>query len=378
MRNPSRSSLVLAGLSLLALAATARAQGPNSLFLGTNAGNPGVSTGARDTAIGVNSMAALTSGNSNTGLGYNSLLVCTSGGSNTALGTFSQNATTTGSVNTSVGSGSLSANTTGVGNVAVGNSAMSRNQTSGDNVAVGLNALFFTTGGSNTGVGSNALATNSTGTGNIALGYFAGSNISSGSNNIDVGNSAPGNESDTIRIGNTQTAAYLAGVSGVTVSSGVQVYIDSNGQLGTLTSSARFKEDVTDMAGASRPLMQLRPVTFRYKAPYDDGSHRLQYGLIAEEVAKVDPELVQFDAKGQAQTVRYHYVNMMLLNEVQRQEAELANQTTAVGTLRALADRQRAELDQQKQLLAEQGARLQKLEALLTRQAPAPETPKAP
>jgi hypothetical protein len=375
MRNSSRSSLVLAGFSLLALAATARAQGPTDLFLGTNAGNPGVSTGARDTAVGVNSLAALTSGNSNTGLGYNSLLSCTSGGSNTALGTFSQNATTTGSVNTSVGSGSLSANTTGNGNVAVGNSAMSRNTTSGDNVAVGLNALFFTTGGSNTAVGSNALATNSTGTGNIALGFFAGQFISSGSNNIDIGNSAPGNESDTIRIGNTQTAAYLAGVSGVTVSSGVQVYIDSNGQLGTLTSSARFKEDVADMAGASRLLMQLRPVTFRYKAPYDDGSHRLQYGLIAEEVAKVDPELVQFDAKGQAQTVRYHYVNMMLLNEVQRQEAELANQTAAVGTLRALADRQRAELDQQKQLLAEQGARLQKLEALLTRQA---EVPKAP
>ncbi|HEX4962649.1 MAG TPA: tail fiber domain-containing protein [Thermoanaerobaculia bacterium] len=375
MRNSSHRSLVLAGFSLFALAATAWAQGPTDLFLGTNAGNPGVSTGARDTAVGVNSMAALTSGNSNTGLGYNSLLSCTSGGSNTALGTFSQNATTTGSVNTSVGSGSLSANTTGSGNVAVGNSAMSRNTTSGDNVAVGLNALFFTTAGSNTAVGSNALATDTTGTGNIGLGYFAGSNISSGSNNIDIGNSAPGNESDTIRIGNTQTAAFLAGVSGVTVASGVQVYIDSNGQLGTLTSSVRYKEDVADMAGASRLLMQLRPVTFRYKAPYDDGSHRLQYGLIAEEVAKVDPELVQFDGKGQAQTVRYHVVNMMLLNEVQRQEGKLADQTAEIGTLRALTDRQRAELDQQKQLLAEQNARLQKLEALLANQTEAPKAP---
>ncbi len=375
MRNSSRRSLVLAGFSLFAVAATAWAQGPTDLFLGTNAGNPGVSTGARDTAVGVNSMAALTSGNSNTGLGYNSLLSCTSGGSNTALGTFSQNATTTGSVNTSVGSGSLSANTTGSGNVAVGNSAMSRNTTSGDNVAVGLNALFFTTAGSNTAVGSNALATDTTGTGNIGLGYFAGSNISSGSNNIDIGNSAPGNESDTIRIGNTQTAAFLAGVSGVTVASGVQVYIDSNGQLGTLTSSVRYKEDVADMAGASRLLMQLRPVTFRYKAPYDDGAHRLQYGLIAEEVAKVDPELVQFDGKGQAQTVRYHVINMMLLNEVQQQEGKLANQTAEIETLRSLADRQRAELDQQKQLLAEQGARLQKLESLLTRQAEAPKAP---
>ena len=367
MRHSSRNSLILAGLSLFAFATTASAQGPTDLFVGTNAGNPGVSTGIFDTAIGVNSMAALTSGNSNTGLGYNSLLSCTIGSANTALGAFSQNDSTTGTANTSIGAGSLPANTNGAGNTVVGASAMSRNLSGSNNVAVGLNALFLSTSDYNTAVGTNALA-GTTGTRNIALGLSAGSLITSGSNNIDIGNVAPGNESDTIRIGNTQTAAYLAGVSGVTVASGVQVYIDSNGQLGTLTSSARFKEDVADMAGASHLVMQLRPVTFRYKSPYDDGSHRLQYGLIAEEVAKVDPELVQFDDKGQAQTVRYHVVNMMLLNEVQRQEAE-------VGTLRALADRQRAELDQQKQLLADQGARLQKLEALLARQTDAPKAP---
>jgi hypothetical protein len=364
MRNSSHSSLILAGLSLFAFATTAWAQGPTDLFLGTNAGNPGVSTGTWNTAIGVDSLAALTSGHSNTGLGYASLLSCTTGTSNTALGTFSQIATTTGSVNTSVGAGSLPSNTTGVANTAVGVGAMSQNTIGGNNVAVGLNALFRSTGDSNTAVGTNALA-GTTGTKNIALGLSAGSLIASGSNNIDIGNSAPGDESDTIRIGKTQTAAYLAGVSGVTVASGVQVYIDSNGQLGTLTSSVRFKEDVADMGGDSHLVMQLRPVTFRYKAPYDDGSHRLQYGLIAEEVAKVDPELVQYDSNGQAQTVRYHVVSMMLLNEVQRQEAE-------VGTLRGLADRQRAELDQQKQLLAEQGERLQKLEALLAHQAEVP------
>jgi len=365
MRHSSRSSLILAGLSLCAFATTAWAQGPTDLFLGTNAGNPGVSTGIFDTAIGVNSMAALTSGNSDTGLGYNSLLSCTTGSGNTALGAFSQNDTTNGSANTSVGAGSLTSNTGGGGNVALGAGAMSFNTIGGNNVAVGLNALLqLSTTDFNTAVGTNALV-NTTGTKNIGIGLSAGSNITTGSNNIDIDNQAPGNESNTIRIGKTQTAAYLAGVSGVTVASGVQVYIDSNGQLGTLTSSARFKEDIADMAGASHRVMQLHPVTFRYKAPYDDGSHRLQYGLIAEEVAKIDPELVQFDNNGQAQTVRYHVVNMMLLNEVQRQEAE-------VGTLRALADRQRAELDQQKQLLAEQGARLEKLEALLTRQAEAP------
>lgn len=365
MRYSSQRSLILAGLSLLAFTTTARAQGPTDLFLGTNAGNPGVSSGFFDTAIGVNSMASLTTGNSNTGLGYNSLLSCTTGSANTAIGTFSQNDTTVGSANTSVGAGSLTSNTGGGGNVAIGTGAMSFNVNGGNNVAVGLNALFNnSTGDYNTAVGTNALVS-TTGANNIGIGLVAGQNITSGSNNIHIGNPAPGNESNTIRIGNTQTAAYLAGVSGVTVASGVQVYIDGNGQLGTLTSSARFKEDVADMASKSHRVMQLHPVTFRYKAPYDDGSHRLQYGLIAEEVAKIDPELVQFDSNGQAQTVRYHVVNMMLLNEVQRQEAE-------VGTLRALTDRQRAELDQQKQLLAEQEERLQKLEALLTRQDEAP------
>jgi septal ring factor EnvC (AmiA/AmiB activator) len=129
------------------------------------------------------------------------------------------------------------------------------------------------------------------------------------------------------------------------------------------------------MGGASRLLMRLRPVTFHYKAPYDDGSHRLQYGLIAEEVAKIDPELVELDGKGQAQTVRYHLINMMLLNEVQQQEGTLASQTAQLETLRSLTDRQRAELDQQKQLLAEQDARLQKLEALLAHPAAAPKAP---
>lgn len=364
MRNSTHRSLILAGLSLFAFAATASAQGPTDLFVGTNAGNPGVSSGFWNTAIGVDSLASLTTGYSNTGLGYSSLFSCTSGNTNTALGVFSQYSTTVGSANTSVGAGALTSNTGGGGNVAIGVGALSYSVNGGNNVAVGLNALSQSTGDYNTAVGTNALS-DTTGGQNIALGLAAGGNITTGSNNIDIGNQAPGNESNTIRIGSSQTATYLAGVSGVTVASGVQVYVDSNGQLGTLTSSARFKEDVADMAGDSRRVMQLHPVTFRYKAPYDDGSHRLQYGLIAEEVAKVDPELVQFDADGQAQTVRYHVVNMMLLNEVQRQEAE-------VGTLRALTDRQRAELDQQKQLLAEQGERLRKLEALLASPAAAP------
>ena len=143
-------------------------------------------------------------------------------------------------------------------------------------------------------------------------------------------------------------------MNGVTVSSGTAVYIDSNGQLGTITSSVRFKEDVESMGDASEGLMKLRPVTFHYKAPYDDGSHLLQYGLIAEEVAKVFPDLVQYDQQGKPFTVRYHEINTMLLNELQKQHAKV-NELNAH--------------------LAEQEARIQRLETLLARQ---PEAPKAP
>src|SRR3954447_1104606 len=137
-------------------------------------------------------------------------------------------------------------------------------------------------------------------------------------------------------------------------------YIDSNGQLGTVTSSLRFKEDVEAMGDASEGLMKLRPVTFHYKAPYDDGTHLLQYGLIAEEVAKVYPDLVQYDEKGKPFTVRYHEINTMLLNELQKQHGKIAEQQTEVTRLRSQ--------------LADQEARIQRLEAVLARQ---PEAPKA-
>jgi hypothetical protein len=348
-----RSRSVLLAAFALASAA-AQAQGYNSLFLGTGAGNPGVSTGNRNTALGEFALSSNTSGSDNSAVGAEACTANTSGSSNTALGSFALGSNTTGSVNTAVGSGAMPSNTTGNANCVLGVNSLNTNSSGSSNTALGFQVLFSNVSGdNNTGVGSNALGI-ATGSGNIALGRLAGSNIASGSNNIDIGNSAPGNESNTIRIGSSQTAAYLAGVNGATASSGVQVFIDSAGKLGTVTSSRRFKEDVEDMGEASDGLMRLRPVTFHYKAGYDDGSRLLQYGLIAEEVADVAPDLVQLDKAGQPFTVRYHELNAMLLNELQKQHAKVEEQAAQ---------------------LVDQEARIRRMEALLAR---VELTPKAP
>jgi Chaperone of endosialidase len=344
-------SLFAAAVCLLAPAAV-QAQP----YLGTGAGNPGVSTGSGNTALGDNALSSNTSGFFNTAVGFDACMANTTGFENTAVGTFALVANTTGDLNTAVGTGSLPSNTTGNTNTAVGVEALNANTTASGNTAVGYEALVNTsTGGNNTAFGANALSGTS-GTGNIAVGRFAGQTIGSGSNNIDIGNKAPGNESSTIRIGDASvhTATFIAGINGATSASGVEVFVDANGQLGTITSSLRFKEDVADMGEASGELMKLRPVTFHYKAPYDDGSHLLQYGLVAEEVAKVSPELVQLDAQGKPFTVRYHTINAMLLNEVQKQHGTIERQETQ---------------------LQEQDARIRRLEAALAKLADAPKAP---
>jgi hypothetical protein len=353
LREGCRPLVLLAALSLCASAV--QAQGFEDLYLGTGAGNPAVSTGNRNTALGELALSSNTSGSDNTAVGAEACAANTSGSSNTGIGSFALGSTTTGLVNTAVGSGAMPSNTTGDANSAFGVNALDLNTTGSNNTAIGVLALFGnSTGSNNTALGASALI-NTTGSGNIAIGKGAGNNISSGGNNIDIGNNPPGNESDTIRIGNTQTKAFLAGVNGATSASGVAVYVNSSGQLGTVTSSLRFKEDVEDMGESTRDLMKLRPVTFHYKAPYDDGSKLLQYGLIAEEVAKVYPDLVQYDAQGKPFTVRYQALNTMLLNELQKQHATV---------------------EEQKAQLAAQEARIQRLESLLGSRPEA--APKAP
>jgi hypothetical protein len=220
----------------------------------------------------------------------------------------------------------------------VGALALPTAQTTSSNTAVGADALFSlgaAGGDRNVAVGAGALDSLATGSRNIAIGPFAGDLNGSGSDNIYIGNRALGSESDVVRIGTAgfQNAVFLAGVNGVTSVSGVPVFVNSDGQLGTATSSRRFKEDVESMGEASDGLLRLRPVTFRYKAPYDDGSHLLQYGLIAEEVAAVYPGLVQYDENGAPLAVRYQFLSSMLLNEVQKQEARIEKLEAALAAL---------------------------------------------
>jgi hypothetical protein len=165
---------------------------------------------------------------------------------------------------------------------------------------------------------------------NTSLGAFAGDLVVGGSHNIHIGHPGTATDSGTIRIGTPcpspvygcQSATFVAGIYGVNTS-GIPVYINSNGQLGTVSSSRRYKEDIQDMGEASSGLLRLRPVTFRYKKPFADGSKPIQYGLIAEEVAEFYPDLVARSADGLIETVKYQVLDSMLLNEVQRQQAEI-------------------------------------------------------
>jgi hypothetical protein len=205
----------------------------------------------------------------------------------------------TGVDNTATGYQALFSNTTGFGNTASGFSALELNTTGDDNTAIGNVALFSnTTGNYNTAIGTSALSENRTGSRNIALGYQAGQNLTTGSNNIDIGN-AGANESSKIRIGTNgiQTNTFIAGISGVTIANGVGVLIDNFGHLGTMVSSARFKEAVKPMDKTSEAILALKPVTFRYKHDLDPAGIP-QFGLVAEEVEKVNPDLVARDGQG--------------------------------------------------------------------------------
>ncbi len=245
--------------------------------------------------------------------------------------------------NTATGTGALMSVTTGIDNSAFGFDALERDTTASGNTAVGLFSLRnnSTGNGVNTAVGYNTLPALLTGTNNTVIGQQGGKSYTGAeSNNILIGSFGVVNDNNTIRIGSSQSATFVAGIDGVTVSGGTAMYVNSLGQLGTLPSSLRFKEDVLDMGDASRGILALRPVTFHYKPAYDDGSHLLQYGLVAEEVAKVFPGLVQYDKNGKPLAVRYQFVNVMLLNEVQQQHREIEELKSQVQAL--LAQRQAA------------------------------------
>ena len=294
-------------------------------------------TGSQNTANGRCALEKNISGYQNTAVGYAALNFNTTGYANTAYGCFALNANTSGYSNTAIGDYALNSNLTGNSNEASGRSALYSNTTGSMNSASGFFALYFnTTGSRNTAQGDRALNYNTSGSDNIAIGYEAGYNIATTSNNIDIGNQGLAADAGTIRLGTpgTHKTAYVAGISGATVTGGVPVYVTASGQLGTLTSSAKYKRDIRDMGTASDVVMALRPVTFAYK-PDIDPAATPQYGLVAEEVEKVAPDLVVHDAQHQVYSVRYEAVNAMLLNEVQKQQKQLAEQQKLIASLAA-------------------------------------------
>ena len=244
-------------------------------------------------------------GSGNVATGYNALWANLFGNNNTATGSEALEFNTSGHYNTASGSNSLESNTTGSNNTAEGVSSLFANTTGENNVATGSGALRFNTMGSD----------------NIVLGNHAGYYVTTGNYNIEIGNPGLAGDTSTIRIGSSgnQTTTYVAGITSSRVT-GSAVYISSTGQLGVLASSERYKTDIEPMGASTMRLQKLRPVTFHLKT---DPQREIQYGLIAEEVAKVYPELVIRNGAGRIEGVRYEELTPMLLNEVQQQRQEL-------------------------------------------------------
>jgi hypothetical protein len=337
------------------------AEGQNALF--------NLSTGSANTAVGWFSLSSDTTGSFNTATGAGALLFNTVdentafgaaallfnriGFENTAVGSAALLNNTEGNLNAAIGAGALVNNIDGNSNTATGAQALQDNTTGSGNTAMGRSALIGnTTGGTNTAIGINALQNNTSGNSNIAVGGGAGAFLTTGDNNIDIGNEGAATEANTIHIGTqgTHAVTFIAGISDAVVV-GTPVLVDDNGRLGVAVSSQRFKDEVTPMENASEAILALKPVTFRYKKEIDPKSIP-QFGLVAEEVEKVNPDLVVRDKDGKAYSVRYEQVNAMLLNEFlkehrknEEQEATMARQQKQIEALTAGLQRVSARLE---------------------------------
>ena len=345
----SYAAFALFTFSCFAISQTALALNPPP-----DGGYPG-----HNTAEGQNALFSLTTGTDNTAVGWHALQGNIFYSFNTAVGSGALELNFFGVSNTAVGAGALSVNTGGVGNTATGAFALSSNDSS-DNSAFGDIALYSNTEGfSNSAFGEGALYGNTSGSNNIGIGYLAGQNLTTGDYNIDIGNAFDGeaDESFTIRIGTqgTQTKTFIAGIAGVGVT-GSAVLVSSSGQLGVRVSSARFKDEIKPMDKASEAILALNPVTFRYKKEIDP-DRIPQFGLVAEQVEKVNPDLVARDKKGKPYTVRYDAVNAMLLNEFLKEHGKVQELENTVANLAAT--------------VKEQASQLQKVSAELQMQRPA-------
>jgi hypothetical protein len=375
-------------------------------------------TGGPNTATGSSALFSNTTGSFNTATGTSALFSNTTGGANTANGDSALLSNTTGDGNTATGDGALINNTTGNLNTATGSNALStsignnntatgyatlcggcvsefiptgsNNTATGafalisnnadNNTATGFNALYNNaTGTNNTAEGFQALVNNTTGSNNIALGANAGINLTTGKNNIIIGASGTAGESNTIRIGKdgVHKAAYMGGIRGATVASGVTVIVGASGHLGTIVSSQRFKDEIKPMDKASEAILSLRPVTFRYKHELDPRSIP-QFGLVAEEVEKVNPDLVLRDADGNVSTVRYEAVNAMLLNEFLKEHRKVEELKTTVAQqqkdFQSTVSQQQKEIETLTATLKEQASKIQKVSDEVELKKPAPQT----
>ena len=377
------------------------AEGDDALFsLTTGESNTAVgraalfsdTTGMQNTAIGTDALISNTTGNGNTALGFGTLSSNTTGFANTATGLDALGNNTTGTRNTANGFFALFGNTTASNNTASGFQALQNNTTGSHNTATGTNALFNnngnhntangaaalqsnrggaentatgsgalfknTVGNFNTAVGVNALF-NATGDNNVAIGDQAGINLTTGSNNIDIGAFGAPGDSETIRIGRQglQNSTFIQGIFGVAMSGSV-VVVNQSGKLGVTTSSARFKDEIKLMDKASEAVLALQPVTFRYKKDIDPEGTR-QFGLIAEQVEKVDSDLVVRDKEGKPFSVRYEAIKTMLLNKFLKEHTKTEKLEATVASLIAT--------------VKEQAAQIQKVSAELEASKPAPQ-----
>jgi hypothetical protein len=354
------------------------AEGQSALF--------SLTTGQGNTATGFKALFSTTTGFSNTANGSAALFSNTTGNSNTAVGIGALSANTTGAANVAVGADALVAETNGVSNTAVGTNALSANTSGFENTAIGDEALAIsngtnnsalghfalfrsTTGNFNTAVGESALFSNTTGSLNIAIGRDAGDSITTADNTICIGSNLTG--------ANVSNSCFIGNIRGVTTinADAIPVLIDSAGQLGTASSSRRFKSEIKPMDQASESILALKPVTFHYKS---DNTRTLQFGLIAEEVAQVNPDLVVRDKDGDIYTVRYDAVNAMLLNEFLKEHRKVEEQQAMIASLqknfRAVSTEQEKQIHLLRAELKEEAAQIQGVRVQIEMTKPASRT----
>ena len=361
-------------LGFLALRRNTEGQFNTGVGAGTllfNRGDQSRDEGVQNTGIGAAALLRNTTGSFNTATGVAALLSNTTGGGNTATGVDTLFSNSTGVSNTAIGAQALESNTIGGFNTATGVAALFNNTTGSANTATGVDALLSnTTGDSNTASGDAALFNNTTGIGNTALGFGAGSGVTTASNVICIGANVTG--------GNVSNSCFIGNIRDVTTAMGdaIPVVIDSAGQLGTTSSSQRFKKEIKPMDQASEAILTLKPVTFRYKG---DNTARTQFGLIAEDVAAVSPDLVVHDGKGEIYTVRYEAVNAMLLNEflkqhckveqlerkIQEQDYKVRDRAATISAMHSTVTQQQKGMEVLTAQLRQQAAQIQRVSAQL-------------